>query len=268
MKKFIITINRECGTGGSAKMKKTLLILILALVAMGAQAQVASEEIVNYGKRPLPLQPDFNAKWSIGIKMGPNWTSISQSNSGRIDETFSPLMGIDAGLQAKYAFTDWLAVRADLTIMSRSYRMDRNLHYLDPVYTKYSNDYLMLPLMADFSFGGKKLQGHAYAGGFGSFWMKARMEGKTYWMTDYYVYFEDFKEQRAFNSEDQRLVAGAVGGLGLSYAIFGANQASPVISLDVLYYYDLVSHHKGYPHLSDPRYLNTLSITLGLSASF
>ena len=210
----------------------------------------------------------MNSRWTIGVKGGWNWTEIDRSNLGRIDETYSPLGSFDFGIQAKFAFTNWLAIRADLDIMSRSFRMDRNLHYLDPVYTRYSNDYLMLPLMADFSFGGRKLRGHAYAGGFGGYWMKVWMEGKTYWMTDYYVYFDDFNESREFNSEDQRFIVGAVGGLGLSYAFFGSTEASPIISLDALYYYDLVSHHKGYAHLSDPRYLNTLSITLGISCSF
>lgn len=229
---------------------KIIAVVLLCWMAMEANAQK-------------------NPKWAIGAKGGWNWTSISRSNMGRIDETYSPLGNFDAGLQARYQLTNWLAVRADLSIMSRSFRMDRNLHYLDPVYTKYFNDYLMLPLMADFSFGGKKLRGHAYAGGFGDYWLKARMKGKTYWMTDYYIYFDDFKENRKFNSEDQRLIAGAVGGLGLSYAFLDAkNRRGPVISIDVLYYYDLVSHHKGYAHLSDPRYLNTLSITLGLAYSF
>ncbi len=98
--------------------------------------------------------------------------------------------------------------------------------------------------------------------------MNAWMQGKTYWMTDYYVYFNDFNEKREFNSEDQRLIAGAVGGLGLSYAFVSLPESYLVISVDALYYYDLVSHHKGYAHLSDPRYLNTLSLTLGLAYSF
>ena len=33
-------------------------------------------------------------------------------------------------------------------------KMDRNVHYIDQVYTKYINDNLMLPVMADFSIGG------------------------------------------------------------------------------------------------------------------
>lgn len=228
---------------------KLIAVVLLCWMTVGAHAQ---------------MKP----KWTIGVKGGWNRTSISRSNLGRIDETYSPLGNSEYNFFAKFAFTDWLAIRADLGIISRSFRMDRNLHHLDPVYTKYTNDYLMLPLMADFSFGGKKLRGHAFCGGFGSYWLSAHLEGKTYWMTDYYVYFDDFKEVREFNSEDQRFIAGAVGGLGLSYAFFGSNEASPAISLDALYYYDLVSHHKGYAHLSDPRYLNTLSITLGISCSF
>ena len=234
-------------------MKKNYLKLI-AVVLLSWTAVVANAQV--------------NPKWTIGVKGGYNWTNIDRSNMGRIDETYSPLGGADVGIQAKYAVTDWFAIRADLSYMNRSHRMDRNLHYLDPVYTKYSNDYLMLPLMADFSFGGEALRGHALCGGFGSYWLNARVEGKTYWMTDYYVYFDDFKGKREFNSEDQRLIAGAVGGLGLSYVFASLLESELVISVDALYYYDLVSHHKGYAHLSDPRYLNTLSLTLGLSYSF
>lgn len=216
----------------------------------------------------LEANAQMNRKWTIGVKGGWNWTNISRSNMGRIDETYSPLGNSEYNFFAKYAFTDWLSIRADFGAMTRSYRMDRNLHYLDPVYTRYSNDYLMLPLMADFSFGGEKLRGHAYAGGFGTYWVSARVEGKTYWMTDYYVYFNDFKERREFNSEDQRFIAGAVGGLGLSYVFLSIPEMDMAINLDALYYYDVVSHHKGYAHLSDPRYLNTLSITLGLAWIF
>ena len=171
--------------------------------------------------------------WIIGVKGGWSYTSIASSNMGRVDETYSPLSGYDIGVQARCRLLDWLAVHADLEFMSRSHKMNRNLHYIDLVYTKYSNDYLVLPVMADFSFGGKKLRGHAYGGVYGAFWMKTRTEGTTFWMTDYYVYFDDFKESRQFNSEDQRLTAGGVGGLGLSYAFpdVWKNGGGPVITL-------------------------------------
>lgn len=83
-------------------------------------------------------------------------------------------------------------------------------------------------------------------------------------MTDYYVYFNDFDEKREFNSEDQRFTAGVVGGIGLSFDV----DHNGGFNLDALYYYDLVSYHKGYTHLNDPRYLNTLSVSIGCYYKF
>lgn len=205
-----------------------------------------------------------NAQWSLGIKGGWDYTSITRSNAGRIDETHSPLSGYDVGIQARYGFTDWFALRADLSVMRRSYRMDRHLNYLDSLYTEHHNLYLMLPVLADFSFGGEHFRGHALLGGYVGYWLQERRKGKTYWMTDYYVFFDDFNEVREFTSEDRRFNAGLVGGVGLSYLInehWGLN-------LDALYYYDLVSHRRSSPHLRDPRYLNTLSVTFGASYTF
>ena len=209
-------------------------------------------------------------RWTVGMQGGWSYTNIDRSNMGRGDETYSPLSGFSVGVQARYSLLDWLAIRADLELINRSHQMDRNLHYIDQVYTKHTDKYLMLPVMADFSFGGKRLRAHAYGGVYGAYWMKARTEGTTFWMTDYYIYFDDFKETRDFNSEDRRLTAGGVGGLGLSYTIPYAEgrKGGHIITLDALYYYDFVSHHKGYPHLSEPRYLSTLSITLGLAFCF
>ena len=206
------------------------------------------------------MATEANAQWSVGVKGGMTRTSIDRTNLGRIDESYSTLNGFEIGVNGRYEFFDWLAVRADLGFMKRSYRMDRSLNYLDPVYTKYKNSYLMLPVMADLSFGGERLRGHLLGGGFVGYWLSSRVVGKTYWMTDYYVYFNDFDEKRSFNDEDRRFTAGLVGGISMSYDI---NEHIGV-NCDALYYYDLVSHHKGYKHLSDPRYLNTLSICLGV----
>jgi hypothetical protein len=207
---------------------------------------------------------EANAQWAVGAKFGPTWTTADRSYTGRIDETYSPSVGMDAGFLARYNFNDWLAVRADLSIMLRSHRMDRNLNYLDPVYTEYRNFYAMLPVMADFSFGGEKIRGHLLCGGFAGYWLQADQYGKTYWMTDYYVYFSDFDEKREFNREDQRFTAGVVGGIGLSFEA----TSHETFFLESLYYYDLVSYHKGYTHLNDPRYLNTLSVSIGCYYKF
>ncbi|MBO4504251.1 MAG: PorT family protein [Bacteroidales bacterium] len=204
------------------------------------------------------------AQWSIGLRGGWAWTSITRSNLGRIDETYTPQSGFDVGIEGRYAFKDWVVLRLDLNLMRRSHRMDRNLNYLEPVYTSHHNLYLMLPLTVDFSFGGKHVRGHALLGGYAGYWLRERREGTTYWMTDYYVYFNDFDEIREFTREDVRFCAGVTGGLGLSYDI----NEHWALNLEALYYYDLTSHHRGYANLRDPRYLNTLSVDLGVSYKF
>ena len=204
---------------------------------------------------------DASAQWSVGLRGGWTSTTISRYDAGRMDEAYSPLSGFEAGVQSSYTFNSWFAVRANLSFMQRSHRMDRNLNYLDSVYTNHRNSYLMLPVVADFSFGGERLRGHLLAGGYAGYWLSEHRKGTTFWMTDYNVYFEPFDEKRDFTDEDSRLNAGVVFGAGLSYGI-GEKWA---LGLDALYYYDLTSHHKGYAHLADPRYLNTFSLTLSVN---
>ena len=201
------------------------------------------------------------AQWAVGVRMGWTGTSISRYDGGRMDESYSPLGGLEVGLQGRYKVSDWLAVRADLSLMQRSHRMDRNLNYLDPVYTEHINSYIMLPVTADFSFGGEQLRGHLLAGGYGGYWASERRCGQTYWMTDYYVYFEPFDEMREITDEDQRLKAGAAVGAAITYS---ANSKWEV-GVETMYYYDLTSHHRGTPHLADPRYLNTLTLTMTIN---
>lgn len=201
------------------------------------------------------------AQWSVGTRGGVSLTSIDRSQAGRIDETYNPLLGYDFGIIGSYAFNPWFAVRADLDMMQRNHRMQRHLNYLSPVYTDHLNTYLTLPLMADFSFGGSRLRGHLLIGVFVGYWMSLRVRGITYGMTDYEVFFNEFDAVKDFSTSDRRLDAGLVGGTALSYIL----NSSLSVSLNVLYYYDYVSHHVGYAALQDYRYLNTATITLGLS---
>ena len=222
-------------------MRKSLLILTaLVLIAAGREAA---------------------AQWAVGLGAGINSTTISRYDAGRMDEAYSPLRGATIALRGRYAFTPWLAVRAELGYMQRSHRMDRNLDYIDPVYTEHLNHYLMLPVLADCSFGGERLRGHLLAGAYAGYWLSERRRGTSYWMTDYYVFFEDFDERREFTDSDVRPCAGLAFGAALSYPVGKHLEAGA----DVLYYYDATSHHRGYKHLADPRYLNTLAFSLHLN---
>ena len=207
------------------------------------------------------LQGVAMAQWSVGIRGGVNSTSIDRSHFDRIDETYESLIGYNLGLYGRYTINPWLAVRADLNLMQRSHRLQRHLNYLSPVYTDHINTYLLLPIMADFSFGGSRLRGHLLLGGFVGYWLEQRVKGVTYGMTDYEVFFNDFDEHRTFTAEHNRFNAGLAGGIGLSYSVTDHID----LNLDALLYYDLLSHHNGYANLQDYRYLNTGSLTIGIS---
>ena len=201
------------------------------------------------------------AQWSVGAYGGVSSTNIDRSQTGRIDETYSSLLGHNFGAKATYAVNPWFAIRADLNVMQRNHRLQRHLDYISPVYTDHVNTYLMLPLMADFSFGTERLRGHLLLGGFGGYWLSQRVRGITYGMTDYEVFFNDFDEQRTFSNKNCRFDAGLLGGMALSYSLNGHID----LSLDAILYYDLVSHRRGYPNLQDYRYLTTSSLTIGIS---
>lgn len=207
------------------------------------------------------LQGVALAQWAVGVHGGISGTSITRSHTDRIDETYGSLFGYDFGIEGRYSVNTWLAVRADLDLMQRNHRLQRHLNYISPVYTDHLNTYFTLPLMADFSFGGQRLRGHMLLGGFCGFWLSQRVKGVTYGMTDYDVFFNDFDEQRPFTREERRFNAGLLGGFGLSY---GLNENID-LNIEALYFYDLVSHHVGYSHLQDYRYLNTCTLTFGVT---
>lgn len=205
----------------------------------------------------VALAINANAQLGIGLKGGLDFNSVTRSNAGRVDETYHSKNGLDLGLVLSYQVNEWFAMRANVEMMSRSHTMKRNLNAVKGIYTDYNNQYLTVPVMADFTFGGTKVRGHFIMGGYVSYWMKANVSGNTF---DIYDKVRPFDETMEFNEYHNRLVAGVVAGPGLSCEL--SDKIS--LELDALLYYDLVSYMKINKVSADPRYNNTASLTLGV----
>ena len=164
----------------------------------------------------IALAANVKAQFGIGLKGGMDFNSVTRSNSGRIDETYHAKNGVDYGLILSYQINDWFALRANVEMLSRSHTMKRNLNAVKGVYTDYKNNYLTVPVMADFTFGGSKVRGHFMMGGYVSYWMSANVSGNT---LDIYNDLPYFDEKMEFNEYHNRLVAGLVAGPGLSFAM-------------------------------------------------
>lgn len=205
----------------------------------------------------IALATNVNAQFGIGLKGGLDFNSVTRSNSGRIDETYHAKNGADYGIILSYQINEWFALRANVEMLSRSHTMKRNLNAVKGLYTDYKNQYLTVPVMADFTFGGARVRGHFMMGGYVSYWMMANVSGNTF---DLYNKIRPFNEKMEFNEYHNCFVAGLVAGPGLSVAL--TEKIS--LELDALLYYDLVSYMKVSKVSPDPRYNNTASLTLGV----
>lgn len=198
------------------------------------------------------------AQWSIGVKGGVDRNMVVRSNAGRLDETYHAKVGTDFGIFGRYQFNECIGLRADFSVMSRSHTMRRNLNYVKPTYTDYKNSYIMLPVMADITVGFEKLHFHLMGGAFAAYWLSAKRSGMTNITVDDVSI--TFDEKIEFNKEHNRFCAGVAAGAGVNYDITD----SYAIELDALFYYDMTSYMKVDKIVAEPRYHNTLSLTLGL----
>ncbi len=197
------------------------------------------------------------AQWRVGVNVGGDVNHYSVSTQFQSDLQYKDRWGVTMGAMGQYNFFDWLGVRAELDWTQKNYRMKRPiLGYVD---YKYTNNYLQLPVMASFSFGGKKLRGFCNLGIYGGYWLNSSRKGVEMNTSGLVAY--DFSEKIDFNDErDQRWDFGFVGGAGLEYR-FAAKWAA---QLELRYYYSTVSVQKDYTGFKDNRYNSTLALQAGV----
>jgi opacity protein-like surface antigen len=197
------------------------------------------------------------AQWRVGVNGGADRNHFIIDKHYQTDYVFKDRWGVTLGLMGQYDVSDWLGVRAELDWTQKNYRHTRAVNKTTRY--DYTNNYLQLPVMASFSFGGKKLRGFCNAGLYGGYWLNSGREG--YDSNDFSDRIFNISEDMEFNSErDQRLDFGLLGGLGLEYR-FHRHWAAQV---ELRYYYSCVSTQKDYMLVSDPRYNSTLALQAGV----
>ena len=223
-------------------MNNLRFIILSALVclAMGIKAQNADYAV--------------SKTWRAGIVAGSTVNWYSQEMSYQYDWKNRPRSGMQFGATGQYNINEWLGVRADLIWMQRDYRHTRTQR-INSFFVR--NGYLMLPVMASFSFGGERLKGFLNAGVYGGYWMSQNREGTLNDMN----FDENVDESTEFNStRDARLCFGYAGGVGMEYRISRHFAAQ----LEARMYYDVTSQVKQYQrNIEDYRY----NITLGLQTN-
>lgn len=220
-------------------MLKKLFFVMAVLLSAHAMAQNSLET----GK----------SKWRIGVSGGLTSNSYKKYNGYQSDWQQTKRLGATAGISGQYDLNDWFGLRADLMWTQKNYCSSRSLV---PMEYNYTNDYIQLPVMASFSFGGDRVRGFMNVGVYGGYWIGSRVKGNASNIISN-VPNESFSQSGMIDSRrDNRFVVGCVAGAGVEVNI------TPRWSLqtELRYYYDTTSQVKTEQIGYNGRYNSTLAL--------
>ena len=207
------------------------------------------------GAMLLMLTTVAHAQWRVGATIGTTANHYRMDRQYMSDYHINDRWGLTMGVTGQYDFTEWLGVRADFNWTQKNHRVLRDRIPMD---YKYVNNYLQLPVMASFSFGGQKLRGFCNLGVYGGYWLSSNYSGVDY--SSFVGASYDVKGHVDFNSDrDQRWDCGFVGGMGVEYR-FARHWGAQV---EARYYYSTTSVQKQYMRVKDYRYNSTLALQAG-----
>ena len=211
----------------------------------------------------------LHAQWYVGVEAGANHNYLMTSTADKPFLEYQPSNGYSVGIPIRYAFPslEWFGgIQAVPTFVNKNYRIQRTGYY-SAMYQQTNNNYLELPVMTQFRFGGhfgktqtQALYGMLNLGGYAGYWMSGHVKGAAVSPMDPDVY-QSFDQSYTFSSQkDRRYELGVLAGIGLQYM---PNQKY-VFSIEGRYNRALTDRQKAYQVNQTPVYNDTYSILLGM----
>lgn len=213
----------------------------------------------------------LQAQWHVGIEAGANRNYLSTNTSDKPFFEYQPSYGYSAGVAVRYEFPSlsWFGgIQAVPTFVQKNYRIQRTGYY-SPMYQQTTNNFLELPVMAQFRFGGhfrkeQSLYGILNLGGYGGYWLSGHVKGRALSPMDLENY-QSFDEAYTFNStKDRRFQFGGLAGVGLQYM----PNKKYVFSLEGRYTPAFTDMQKAYSENQTPRYNDTYSVLLSVQCQW
>lgn len=213
-------------------------------------------------------QPKKNTHFSAGISFGTarNYHTVDMSymQDMKYDEFCN---GYSYGLQLSYRPTNWFALRVDAVLTDKDYNLSHIFQYegastriITSTYTH--NQYLNVPLVADFSFG-RRVRIHAFGGVYYGYWLSSHRSGVSHSMNGGDA--DNFDEDVEFSEvRDNRVEYGFVYGGGLSCGIIDCLE----VNIEARWYYGITDIQKDYQLYLNPRYNTTMVLQAGVAYRF
>lgn len=210
----------------------------------------------------------------IGIAGGYNKNYLHSSTGYRAFTTYEAESGFEIGLPILYHINDWFAMQIEPAYIQKNYQIKRT-GFFEGIYQKNINNYIQLPIIAQFSFGGKQLRGFLNMGGYAGYWTSGRVKGSAPNVFDNRPEIADneeidhflqvyqrytYNEQYNFDSRrDRRIELGLLAGVGIQYLL----QEKYRFFVEGRYYYGLTDLQKKYMTNQTPRYHDNYGIRIG-----
>lgn len=214
------------------------------------------------------------AQWSVGVEGGFNRNYLQTTTGYRAFTRYEDVNGFSVGIPVQYQVNSWLAVQAAPGLIQKNSRMERTV-FFKGIEQDQKNSYIQLPLMAQFSFGGKKLRGFLNLGGYAAYWAGSRIKGtvanafsnlpdvpENQQLRSYLDLNEPYhySEKYEFDSRrDRRMEFGLLSGIGVSYLL----QNRFNFFVEGRYYRSLQDQQKNYMINQVPRYNDTYVLQAG-----
>ena len=208
----------------------------------------------------------LQAQLYVGIEAGANKNYLVSNTEDKPFFDYKPSNGFSIGMPVRYSFpsASWFGVQATPSFVQKNYMIARTGFY-EPMYQQTDNSYLELPVMAQFRFGGaigkkQSLHGMLNLGGYGGYWLKGNVKGRTLSPMDPGVY-QSYDESYSFSEvKDNRFEFGGLSGIGLQYS----PNKQYVFSIEGRYTAALSDQQKTYSENQTPRYNDTYSVLMSV----
>ncbi|PWT74829.1 MAG: hypothetical protein C5B59_10285 [Bacteroidetes bacterium] len=216
-----------------------------------------------------------HAQLSLGIEGGVNKNYLSTSGIQQAFTSYTGAYGAQVAIPVSYRLKNWLSVQSSISYVQKNYNIVRT-GFFEGIHQNNKNNYIQVPLMAHFSFGGKKMRGFLNLGGYGAYWVSATVQGtepnilnpvdssfttsqqpvNDFSLSKPY----SFNEKYTFDSrKDCRWEWGLLAGVGLSYQL----SQSVVMYVEGRFTQSLTDQQKNYMINQVGRYNQTYAVLAG-----
>ncbi|MFI3295570.1 MAG: porin family protein [Rikenellaceae bacterium] len=196
---------------------------------------------------------------SVGLTAGATHNTMV-ADAGYYERDYNARMGFAVAIPVEYQFNDWLAMRGEVGYIAKNYSWTREYGE----FQQYTNSFVQVPLMANFSLKVKEVRLFLSAGGYLGYWAGSCISGQLLSLFDLQLNYFSGERYEFDSAADNRFDAGLLLGVGAKWNL--CDKLSLLGELRMQY--GLTDMQKPYMENHFPRYNTTIQLNIGVMYNF